>query len=210
MNGILTDIDFNLNRPIINTQDASLLGIQTKQFVNNTPVTTDGNRGSLYQNVFITAKEAVSKYLPESIGQFFGANSPTVEIPDVSKVKTAEKVKTDLIMMFNERELFSLLDFVDSKLYEILPNCVFTSISFDEDPDSGDAVYPNMSIERVKFAKSTSVTVQTNTTADVAQASTIQSNKGKQNPTTTTSDSGYDPELESQWHEAVSASTSGG
>lgn len=181
LEGILSDADFNLHRPLINQQQAATFGIQNKQFVNNTPVSSAVDGSQLYQNVLIDTGSTPLP-LPESIGQFFGAaNTPTVSINErtQSKVKLAAAIQEDLIQMFKKREEFVLLSFIDERIGEALSNCVVTSLSFSEDPDSGDAVYPRMTIERVTYATSTSVRIKTRVSPDIEKKAASQRNKGK-------------------------------
>lgn len=181
MSGVLSDADFNLRRPLIDAQQATELGLTNKQFVNNTPVTYDDvSGGSVYQNVTITDNGGVVQFLPESIGQFFGTQAPTVEVTDRSLAKPAIAVQADLITMFNDREQFTLLDFVGETISNAYTNCVMTSLSFSEDADSGDAVYPVMTIERVRYATSTSVRIKTRVSDAVSKKAATQQNKGKQ------------------------------
>lgn len=189
LEGILSDVDFNLHRPLIDQQQARTFELQNKQFVNNTPVTSATDGSALYQNVLITAG-TVPPLLPESIGQFFGSGAPQVSINPRTprKVKLAAAIQDDLIKMFKAREEFVLLSFVDEKIGEALDHCIVTSLSFNEDPDSGDAVYPVMTIERVSYATSTSVRIKTQVSADISKKAASQQNKGKVAATGTSSD----------------------
>ncbi|MNF38533.1 hypothetical protein D3C85_584990 [compost metagenome] len=199
LSGVLSDADFNLNRPIISSQEATTLGLQNKQFVNNTPVSQRSDGSQLYQNVFINESSGLADFLPESIGQFFGSGAPSVDVPSVPKTKVADQVKDDLIAMFEKREKFVLLDFVEQRLSKPFANCVMTSLNFLEDPDSGFAVYPVMTIERVKFASSTSVKIRKQVSPEVEKKAAAQQNLGKQASVggTTTEDVGTDKETNS-------------
>lgn len=183
MSAVLSDFDFNLHRPVINPQDAFLLGLTNKQFVNNTPITSvDGTEGSLYNNIIIEEAPGIAENLPESVGQFFGSNAPTVRLDSrtPAKVKPALSVQEDLMTMFNMREEFALLSFYEETLRETITNCVMTSLNFAEDPETGEAVYPVMTIERVRYATSASVRVRTRVSPDVEDKAAPQQNLGKQ------------------------------
>jgi len=76
---------------------------------------------------------------------------------DNSSVKAAMFVVRDrLIRIQRDKELVTVLAYTltgnDSEItrYE---NCVITDLSFDTSPDSGYAIYPNISIEQVKTVK---------------------------------------------------------
>lgn len=196
LSGVLSDFDFNLHRPTINSQDAFQLGLTNKQFVNNTPVTSvSGTEGVLFNNVIIDDRGG-SILLPESVAQFFGNDAPSVTIdsrtPD--KVKPALSIQDDLRHMFEAREEFALLSFYDQTLRETLTNCILVNLSFTEDADSGEAVYPEMTIERVRYATSTSVKIRTRVAPSVEKKAAAQQNQGKQAATggVTSEDKGVD------------------
>ena len=182
LSGILSDFDFNLHRPVISPQDALHLGLTNKQFVNNTPVTSvDGTEGVLYNNIIIDDRGS-SILLPESVAQFFGNDAPTVRLDSrtPSKVKPALAIQDDLRHMFDGREEFSLLSFYEETLRETLTNCVMVNLVFTEDADSGEAVYPEMTIERVRYATSTSVKIRTRVNSSIDRKAAAQQNQGKQ------------------------------
>ena len=192
MSAVLSDFDFNLYRPVINPQDALYLGLTNKQFVNNTPITSaNGTEGALYNNITIEPAPGFAENLPESIGQFFGTNAPIVSLDPRTpgKVKPALSVQEDLISIFESKEEFSLLSFYDETLRETFNNCVFTALNFAEDPDSGDAVYPIMTIERVNYATSANVRIRTRVSSDISKKAASQQNYGKQTPTSGATDS---------------------
>lgn len=190
---ILSDADFNLGRPLVDSQQATEYGLTNKQFVNNTPVSGTDSTGTTYTNVSVDTGSDLTRFLPESVGQFFGTDRPQVTVTEVPKAKPAEAVKADLITMFNTGEEFTLLDFSGEVIQTAYTNCIMTNLHFEEDPDSGDAVYPVMTIERVSYATSTSVKIKTRVAASVAGSAATQVNKGSQNPDRGTSDKDLDP-----------------
>lgn len=156
MSGIVSDADFNLSRPIITDDNTRDYGITNKQFVNNAPVTS---------SVDISLSPSASRFLPESISQFLVPNTPIVTVPNADRPKFAKKIKDDLLLIAGgvlglvdskdrplAQEVFTLVDFEDGKIWRVIPNCIMTSLDFTETPDSGDAIYPVMTIERAKFA----------------------------------------------------------
>lgn len=190
--GVLSDFDFNLHRPVINPQDALFLGLTNKQFVNNTPITSaNGTEGSLYNNILIEPAPGFAELLPESIGQFFGSNAPTVSLDPrtPSKVKPALSVQDDLIAMRDNNEEFALLSFYNETLRETLTNCVMTSLTFSEDAESGEAVYPVITIERVMYSTSSNVRIRTRVASSVESNATPQQNRGKQPASASSTDS---------------------
>lgn len=157
LRGILSDADFNFNRPQLGDYNQTLqtIGLEQgvvsfpvntrKQFVNNTPTNSPVSINSAV-NVF-------KKFLPDSVGQFMSTSIPEVIVTEQPKVKTASAVRLDLVRMREEKEEFTLVDFEDNLIRRSWPSCVFTNISFDENADGGDSrsLFPVMEIEQVVF-----------------------------------------------------------
>jgi hypothetical protein len=65
-------------------------------------------------------------------------------------------VKQKLISIQRNKEFVTILGYnTDGKdsVVDKFDNCVFTDISFDVSPDSGYAIYPNISIEQVNVVR---------------------------------------------------------
>ena len=181
LSGVLSDADFNLRRPTINPTQAKLYGMTNKQFMNNTPIT--GTEGQIQNTIEITEPSGLVKYLPDSVSQFLTTSAPTVKLADNTpylKVMPASAVQGYLEEMFINREEFVLLSFVNGIIDRAFENCIMTSLSFEEDPDSGDAVYPVMTIERVTYVTSASVKIKKRVDPAVQKKAAVQQNKGKQ------------------------------
>lgn len=149
LRGILSDADFNLNRPQLTTDDSAYVGWQSvtsKQFVNNTPTKSPVSINSNV-NVF-------KNFLPESISQFTSTSIPEVVVTPQPKVKSASAVRMNLVDMREKKEIFTLLDFEDDLIRRSWDFCVLTNLSFSETPDGGDAraLFPVMEIEQVTFS----------------------------------------------------------
>lgn len=184
MKAVLSDADFNFNRPNLTTNIDGYEGWQSvtaKQYINNTPVDSPVSINSNV-NVFKT-------FLPESISQFTATSIPQVVVTEQVKVKSARAVKLQMIAMQEQKEEFSLVDFTDNLVRDSYPNCIFTSLSFNEDPDSGDALFPVMEIEQVRFAQVKNVRVKIKTTnkgrqqTDASKRAAVASDKPATNPT---------------------------
>lgn len=157
LRGILSDADFNYNRPQLTTDDSAYAGWQSvtaKQYVNNTPTNSPVSINSNV-NVF-------KNFLPESISQFTQTSIPQVVVTEQPKVKSASAVRMDLVHMREQKETFTLVDFEDNLVRRSWPFCVFTNISFSETPDGGDAqaLFPVMEIEQVIFTTVENVRVK--------------------------------------------------
>lgn len=166
LNGIVSDADFNLDRPVITDDDARDWHINNKQFVNNSPVET---------TVAINYKPGINKFLPASVSQFVTPAQPVVEVPNYDRPKFAARIKDELTFIQRNAENFSLVDFQFGRIWRVLDNCVMTSLDFTETPESGDAIYPNMTIMQARYATTRFVRIAV-------------SNKGRKNSTATARD----------------------
>ena len=76
----------------------------------------------------------------------------------------AEKVKARLIKLWENKEIFGILEATDinnvkgSKVRDIFP-CVLSSLGFSKS-DAASAIYPTMSIEKIRYAVVTTTTVK--------------------------------------------------
>lgn len=110
-----------------------------------------------------TDRSVLSKFIPSSIGQFLFDSSPDIQMQN-SRVDVTAQTKDFLInlmsgLKFNDKtqqfdpniQVVSLYEYTGTFISKILNNLVLTSISFDERPETGDALYCNMSFEQVSF-----------------------------------------------------------
>lgn len=175
INGVLTDADFNVSRPQITEAMVERFGVNRKEFVNKTEVT------QLAQ--IKEGSSPLARLLPEVAAQFFDEQAPEVIVTPNPKNKPALTVAADLEMMWKTKEVFEVLDLVaKNQLREPYRNCVITSLSFAEDPDAGDAVWPVMQIEQVTFATSESVQLAKATAPSVQKQAAKKENKGRETP----------------------------
>lgn len=167
ISGIFSDADFNLSRQLIEVRSADGTAIsKNKQYTNNTQTAYP---------VTITDRGAINKILPEVIAQFTKDTIPDAFVTPQEKAKTAAAVKLNLVAMWKTREEFQVLDIVDNTVVEQFSPCVFTNITFKEDPATGEGVFPVMTIEQVVFTDLQEISVKIKT-----------SNKGRKTGTATT------------------------
>lgn len=150
LSGIISDADFNLTRPTITDDDAVNWKINNKQFVNNSPVDT---------TVSIEYKPGFSQFLPESISQFITPATPVVIVPDYDRPKFAARIKDELTQVQRTAENFSIVDFQNGRIWRVIDNCVMVSLDFTETPESGDAIYPVMTIHVARYVDTRSVRI---------------------------------------------------
>lgn len=139
ISGILSDADFNINRPAISAGDIN----GNKQYLNNTQ--------TVYP-VQIAERGSINKFLPEVIAQFTKDSIPEVYVTPQEKAKTALAVKADMVTMITNREVFTFFEYRDGVIPKTYTNCVLTKADFKEDERTGDAVFPELEFEQVSFA----------------------------------------------------------
>lgn len=178
INGVLTDADFNINRP-------QNLGRLTPFDLGHVSVDENGlykpvekqyttNSGSITP-VQIEYKKSINSLLPEVIAQWTKDSIPTAIVTPQSRAKTARAVKREMISMRNNREEFQVLELLDDFVIETYGPCIFTNLTFNEDETTGEGIFPSMTIEEVTFTDLQEVAVKIKT-----------ANKGRKSGKTTT------------------------
>lgn len=156
ISGIFSDADFNINRQLVevNAADGSNIS-RDKQYTNKTqtvyPVQIDERSGGINQ------------ILPQVIAQFTKDTIPVAFVTEQDKAKTALAVKQNLIDMWKNREEFQVLDIESNVVVEQFSPCIFTNLSFSEDPNTGEGVFPVMTIEQVVFTNLQEISVKVKT-----------------------------------------------
>lgn len=154
---VLSDADFNLNRP----SEEGWRSVSDKQYTNDTQ----------------TAKTVVIKqegakwrsFLPEVVSHFTANTIPVVTVTPQSKVKTAHAVRLDLIGLLEDRESFTLVEYNTNLVARSWENVVMTGLSFTEDPETGEGLFPVMQMEQVVYTDQLAISI------------VVRNNKGRQN-----------------------------
>jgi hypothetical protein len=154
LQGVVSDADFNLNRPDIPQGSGSsgeLWKINNKQFINNTPVTSF---------VEINSGPVISKLIPESIAQIQKTTVPIVLFPTTEKIKVMLKIRDEFITAQQNAEEISVVEFRDDDIYRVVDQCIITSMDFSEQVDGGDALYVSLTLEQVRYATVKKTTIK--------------------------------------------------
>ncbi|MGJ7513629.1 phage baseplate protein [Pseudomonas baetica] len=158
---VLSDADFNLNRP----DDEGWRSVTEKQFTNDTQTT---------KPVVVTTGGAKWRsFLPEVVSQFTANAIPTVTVTPQTKVKTAHAVRLDLIYLLESRESFTLVEYNTNLVSRTWDSVVMTNLFFTEDADTGEGLFPNMQMEQVVYTDQLAISIA------------VRNNKGRQNGVTT-------------------------
>lgn len=117
------------------------------------------------------------------------------QIQQISDDDYAESVKNRLIKLWENKEIFGILESTDinningSKIRNIFP-CVLSNLGFNKS-DAASAIYPTMSIERIRYAV-VNVTAVKNPTPELIpkynESVATQSKTSSSSASTTTSD----------------------
>jgi hypothetical protein len=93
--------------------------------------------------------------LPNSVSQFFVDTETVADVSTVTRKGKLNEIRTLLEGLFEKDtlSLVTLYEYTDNKLAKYIPSLVMTSLSFSESPDSGIALYVNITLERVDFVE---------------------------------------------------------
>ena len=183
ISGVASGVDFGVSKPVLG-DGADEVGAKL-------------NAEVIAPVVISTSKQsAVIKLLPESVRQFLTNDvPPSVTMQQgrpidadilVSLKKTLIEINRGVNILVNKRvvnkkELVTIVEFdQNGKIINSYKNCVMTSLSFNETPDSGYALYPEMSFEQVRFVQLISTTIPKNVSSSVRTARAERSDKGVQ------------------------------
>ena len=161
----------------------------------NSPVNTKQAPGE----VFIDAgSSSVNSLLPASISQLFSPQEPSIILDSPQDKDVVEQVKmlmSDLISgeKFNEisktftnnMQLLQLYEYRGTVIRSIVDNFVMIGLDFNEDADSGDALYCEVVLERIGFSFGRSESLPPDLAADLTNKGSPVENKGKQDSTIT-------------------------
>lgn len=162
LKAVLSDADFNLNRPTDYYTNLNTVGLvqgqvsyptgQSKQFVNDTQTTVP-------VKISNTAAKWRS-FLPEVVSQFTASTIPTVTVTEQTKVKTAAAVRLDLVSMYESSESFTLMEFNDNTMVRHWDSIVMVNLSFSEDAESGLGLFPTIEMEQATYTNVMNVAVK--------------------------------------------------
>ncbi|RYY51263.1 MAG: hypothetical protein EOO06_00615 [Chitinophagaceae bacterium] len=159
----------------------------------NTPF--NSNEAPTPVSVNSTDQSVLKKFLPDSIGQFLSDTTPEVII-DSRRADLLEQIREALVslmsgVIYNEKtgqfdseiQLVRLFEYDQTLLRKITNNLVMTSLTFREDPNSGYALYCDISFEQATFAFLKKTAIPQDIINGLKKKSAAKSSKGKQDST---------------------------
>jgi hypothetical protein len=132
------------------------------------------------------------KFIPDTVGQFFTPSKPQIDTL-IQAPETLQKIRDDLRLFFKDPSPVQIFLYDTGNLRSIINSLIITSIDFDEDADSGDALWCVVNLEQVEFTdtKKTQIPqgIQSSlVSADLADKAAATENKGTQDSTEQTID----------------------
>lgn len=182
INGVVSDADFNIDRPLINAADASKYELVNRTYVNDDPVLFTPVIGGNSLN-------SLTRFLPQSVTQFMGDTPPSItyfeqEDRDDISTRLSSLVESKLLEISEKKEEVSILVFEKKGAVDVitrmLDQCVLTNLAFDESPESGMALYPNMTFERITKVVLKTTTLPANVSSAVKAGASPKKVEGKQ------------------------------
>lgn len=142
---------------VLSGVDISINGVDIKDAQTNgeSPQNRKDKRAVKTQSVSVgnPTKNALTKYLPDVIGQFFKPTKPDIVLP-AQDVDTLQQMKESLKSLFKDEgvTLVSMYEYYGNNLKTpAISNLVMTGLSFSETPESGDGIFCDITLEQVKF-----------------------------------------------------------
>jgi hypothetical protein len=197
ISGVITNVDFNRTFDYTNIptdasnsagganagKELNLLNTQPKQIEIKSPLTNP-----------------LVKLLPDSIRQFVGSDSPPEVVigttPETQDILLSESLLKSMIngsrqvdakgKVSYKREIILITEYnPDFSIKNSFDNCVCTNMSFSQAPESGDALYPQMSFEQVRYVTLTTTTFSSNTiSSGIKNKGADKAQKGSQSTAT--------------------------
>lgn len=149
INAVITGVDISQNTYLL--QDLN----------GNFPFNTNPAPSAVSVNS--TDKSLLRRFIPASIGQFLPSLSPDIDMQG-ARIDLMDQIRQLLINLmsgtkFNEKtsqfdsnvEVVAIYEYEGTFIKRVLNNLVMTNITFDERPETGEALYCNMTFEQVAF-----------------------------------------------------------
>lgn len=163
---------------VISAVDISISGINITDVDGNTPTNI---RSRVTPAKVNSDSNSLIKFLPNTVGQFFTPQKPSVVLASQS-VDTTEQIRDLLKSLFNENaiELVTLYEYQGNNLKNSpTKNLVMTSLSFNEDSNTGEGIFADITLEQVTFVQLKKSTIPKNIADLLKKKGESTDNKGK-------------------------------
>jgi hypothetical protein len=192
--GKITD-HFTRDNPVI-TLSAVLSGVDIS--INGVDITDGSINGEAPQNrkdrravktqsvsVGNPAKNALTKYLPDVVGQFFKPTKPDISLP-AQEVDTLRQMKDKLKSLFDDdgATIVSLYEYYGNNLKTpAISNLVMIGLSFSETPEQGEGLFCEITLKQVRFTYTKKENIPKDVADSLAAKAESLSDKGVQDST---------------------------
>lgn len=144
------------------------------------------------------------QFVPASVGQFLNKQEPEIEVDAQTRTDLQYEIACrDIIVNLiqgisynketqqieNKINLVDLYEFDDTNIRRITNNLVLTNFSVNESPESGDALFIDLTLEQVEFATLRREALPEDVKKELRAKSAKKKNKGKQDSTSKDVDS---------------------
>jgi hypothetical protein len=139
-----------------------------------------------------TDQSVLTKFIPDSIGQFLADTSPEV-IMDTQRLQVLDTVREYMINLMSgfiysdakqkfvpNIQTVRLFEYNKTLLKKIINNLVITNMVFKEDANSGEGLYCDLTFEQVTFASLKKTIVPKDITNSLKKKAAPKVSKGKQ------------------------------
>lgn len=174
---VLSGVDISING--VDITDGSING--------EAPQNRKDRRAVKTQSVSVgnPAKNSLTKYLPDVVGQFFKPTKPDILLP-AQEVDTLRQMKDKLKSLFDDdgATIVKLYEYYGNNLKTpAISNLVMIGLSFSETPEQGEGLFCEITLKQVRFT----YTKKENIPKDVADSLSAKaeslSDKGVQDST---------------------------
>lgn len=150
LSGVITGVDVSTGSYLI------------KDTEGNSPV--NARQAPSAVSVNSTDSSILSKFIPASIGQFLPDTQPDIVMDDIREdlvdqirdalidLTSGERFNDETSLFESNIQLVKLFEYKNTVLNRVLNNLVITNVKFNENVETGDALYCDITFEQVKFA----------------------------------------------------------
>jgi hypothetical protein len=159
LKGVFSSVDFNTGRP----------SSSEFTFVNNNVVADPVN--------IIKVQDTLLETVIGSLSPFGKSVSPQIELAD-REVNSLQRVKNLLISIRDNRETVTMIEFEGTvpTTYEL--DLVITNLQFSEDPDSGDVLNVDITLQRATFIELKTTKVAKSVSGSMKDKASTETYKG--------------------------------
>lgn len=162
---------------------SNIVDFQGLQFLETGEIGFANNRPYVEAVSITTDTGQFTKYLPDSLTQFFVSGTPGVNMQGSSGEDWVLSLENTLLSLRDNEEVFTLYEF-DSKgsVRKTHEDVTLTSLNFSEDTDTGDGLNIEVTLEKIFFVTAETTTVPKDVADSVSAKAKPKETKGQIGP----------------------------